>query len=182
MSILSDWRQARDRRKRALVYLSTITPNVARTDADWLTSIAPAASETLITRELQFARRAIGLIVAERDALDDRTASDVAHQLASVVNLEARRDADAGRAWSERWRAYTGALAARGSSEAPAARLARVMLAATGIESPTTDELLRATQYVVSVRAVANEALRTAFGAASLPEDIRPSAVRPALR
>ncbi|MEP6763912.1 MAG: hypothetical protein ABJB66_06355 [Gemmatimonadaceae bacterium] len=182
MSILSEWKLARDRRKRAMVYLSTITPIVGPTDSDWLTSMAPAASEALIVRELQFARRALGLIVAERDALDDRTASDVAHQLASVINLEARRDADVGRAWSERWRAYTSAFSSRGSAEAPAARLARVMLSATGVESPTTEQLVRATQYVLSVRSAANEALRTAFGAASLPEDVRPSAVRPVLR
>ena len=182
MSIFSGWKVGRDRRKRATVYLSAITPDIAHADSHWLIAMAPLASQALVIRELQFARRALALIVAERDALDDRTASDVAHQLASVVNLEARRDADAGRAWSERWRAYTGALALRGSSEAPAARLARVLLAATGLNAPTTDQLVRATQYVLAVRASANEALRTAFGAASLPEDVRPSAVRTVLR
>lgn len=182
MSIFSEWKLARDRRKRATVYLSAITPSLAQADSDWLTAMVPAVSKARVIRELEFARRALGLIVAERDALDDRTASDVAHQLASVINVEARRDADAGRAWSERWRAYTSALALRGSSEAPAARLARVLLTASGVNAPTTEQLVRATQYVLSARTSANEALRTAFGAASLPEDVRPSAVRPVLR
>ena len=182
MSILSDWRTQRDRRRRATIYLSAITPAVTTSDANWLTAIARGTDNARVMRELQFVQRAVGLIVAERDALDDRTASDVAHQLASVIDLEATRDADAGRAWSERWRAYTGALAVRGSTEGPTTRLARVMLGAAGVHAPTAEQLDRATQHVQSVRAAANEALRTAFGAASLPEDIAPSAVRSALR
>lgn len=181
MSFLAEWRHARERKKRASVYLSAINQQVAPTDVAWLASLAPGADEQVALRELLYARRAIGLIVAERDALDDRTASDVAHQLASVIASEARRDADAGRAWSERWRAYTTALAARGSPEAPAARLARVMIAGAGVTSPPSAALVRGTQYVLGVRAAANEALRKAFGAASMPEDVRPSALRTAV-
>jgi hypothetical protein len=182
MSFLSDWRVARDRRRRAAVYLSAITQQVAPADVEWLSRIAEGKNERLAARELQFARRAIGLIVAERDALDDRTASDVAHQLATVISSEGRRDSVAGRAWSERWRAYAGALAARGSPESPAARLARVMLAGSGVGAPTQEQLIRGTQYILAVRTSANEALRTAYGSASLPEDVRPSAVRTVAR
>ena len=182
MSILNEWRVARERRKRATVYLVAITQHVAPADIEWLSKSAPSRDERLATRELQFARRAIGLIVAERDALDDRTASDVAHQLAGVISAEARQDAVAGRAWSERWRAFASALAARGSNESPAARLARVMLAGAGVEQPTSEQLVRATQYILAVRTSANEALRTAYGSASLPEDVRPSALGAVVR
>ena len=182
MSILSEWRTSRDRRKRAAVYLSSIMQPVPQADITWLTTVADGKSSDLASRELRFARRAIGLIVAERDALDDRTASDVAHQLATVIGNEARHDAVAGRAWSERWRAYTSALAARGSVESPAARLARVMLAGSGLADPTAEQLVRATQYILAVRTGANEALRTAYGSASLPEDVRPSAMRAVIR
>lgn len=182
MSFLSDWRVARERRRRAAVYLGAITQHVPPADVEWLTRISPDQNERMASRELQFARRAVGLIVAERDALDDRTASDVAHQLATVISSEGRRDSVAGRAWSERWRAYTGALASRGSSESPAARLARVMLAGCGVEAPTQEQLVRGTQYILAVRSSANEALRTAYGSASLPEDVRPSAVRTVAR
>lgn len=177
MSILSEWRVARERKRRASVYLAAITQHVAPADIEWLAKLTDGRNEVLATRELQFARRAIGLIVAERDALDDRTASDVAHQLATVISSEARQDAVAGRAWSERWRAYTGALAARGSTESPAARLARVMLTGSGVFAPTSEQLLRATQYILAVRTGANESLRTAYGSVSLPEDVRPSAM-----
>jgi hypothetical protein len=157
------------------VYLAAINHEVPHADVAWLAGLT--SNDRLALRELLFARRAVGLIVAERDALDDRTASDVAHELASVISLEARRDSDAGRAWSERWHAYTSALAARGSAEAPAARLARVMLGGGGIERPSSAELVRGTQYILSVRTAANDALRRAFGAASMPEDVRPSAL-----
>ncbi|MBC8089763.1 MAG: hypothetical protein H7Z40_21070 [Phycisphaerae bacterium] len=182
MSFLTDWRLARERRRRAAVYLSAITQHVAPADIAWLASLTPDRNERLATRELEFARRAIGLIVAERDALDDRTASDVAHQLATVISSESRRDSVAGRVWSERWRAYTGALAARGSTESPAARLARVMLAGAGVAAPSHEQLVGGTQYILAVRSAANDALRTAYGSASLPEDVRPSAVRTVAR
>lgn len=177
MSFLTEWRAQRERRRRAIVYLGVITQHVAPADIEWLTRITAGGNERLAMRELQFARRAIGLIVAERDALDDRTASDVAHELAAEISSEGRRDSTTGRAWSERWRAYTGALAMRGSTESPAARLARVMLAGSGLEAPTHEQLVRGTQYVLAVRSAANEALRTAYGSANLPEDVRPSAL-----
>ncbi len=142
----------------------------------WLASLAPNAQ--VAERELVFAQRAIGLIVAERDALDDRTASDVAHQLAAVLARETRTQPDLGRAWAERWRTYTATLAVRGDSESPAARLARVLLAGSAVTNPTTEQLVRATQFVLGVRTRANEALRAVFGVASLPEDVRPSALR----
>ncbi len=122
MSLLAEWRLTRERRKRASVYLAAINHEVPASDVAWLAPLTADKSEKIALRELVFARRAVGLIVAERDALDDRTASDVAHQLASIVDLESRHDAEAGRAWSERWRAYTSALASRGPAEAPAAR------------------------------------------------------------
>jgi hypothetical protein len=130
-------------------------------------------------RELRFALLALGLIVAERDALDDQTASDVSHQLQPLLAAEAKRDPEVGRLWPERWRAYTAALALRGSPEAPAVRLARVLLEAVQVPAPTPAQLERVTAFVQENRSALNEALRAVFGAASLPEDVRPSALRP---
>lgn len=179
MGMLGEWRAGRERRRRAASYLSALVASPATDDAAagaWLSGVTGDAA--LAARELAFARRAVGLIVAERDALDDRTASDVAHGLAAVVAREARDAPEHGRAWAQRWRAYTATLAVRGDGEAPAARLARVMLAGAGVASPSTDDLVRATQYILAVRTRANESLRAAFGVASLPDDVRPSALR----
>ena len=182
MSVFAEWKAARERRQRASNYLATLLPDVKHDDSEWFRGLAANADRGTVARELRLARRAIGLIVAERDALDDRTASDVAHLLADVIRGETRHDTSVGRAWAERWRAYSAALTARGVPEAPAARLARVLLAAIGIESPSRDVHVRATQWVSATRAEANEALRAAFGVASLPEDIKPSALRPEQR
>ncbi len=176
MGMLGEWRASRERRRLAARYLQTLHASADPADVQWLTGITGDSARA--TNELDFARRAIALIVAERDALDDRTASDVAHDLASVTDEEARHDAEAGRRWQTRWRAYSDSLAVRGVSEVPAARLARVLLAGVGVSAPSADQLARATQCVHGVRAKANEALRAVFGVASLPDDIRPSAIR----
>ncbi len=145
-------------------------------DLEWMNGVVN--NERVAHRELAFGRRAIALIVAEHDALDDRTASNVAHLLAAVIDREASNEPEMGRAWIERWRAYSAALAARGGGESISARLAKVLLAGAGVPHATSPEIARATQFVIGTRSRANEALRAAFGEASMPEDVRPSAMR----
>ncbi len=176
MGMLGEWRATRERRRLAAAYLHALLAVSEPADRQWLTSVCGDAS--IAQRELAFARRALALIVAERDALDDRTASDVTHELSALTEQETRRDDGAGKAWATRWRAYTEALAVRGASEAPAVRLGRVMLGGSGIASPSPELLTRATQCIHAIRAKANESLRAAFGVASLPDDVRPSAMR----
>jgi hypothetical protein len=176
MSLIGEWRASRERRQRAERYLSALLAPTDAPDVDWLASLTGDRDRAVL--ELALARRAVGLIVAERDALDDQTASDVAHALLAVVDAEARRSREAGPAWHARWRAYTAALAVRGQLEAPATRLGRVLLEGAGVAEPTADALDRAAQFISSHRARANEALRSAFGVASLPDDVRPSALR----
>ncbi len=177
MGLFAEWRATRERRRLADQYLlRLLTPSDAA-DLDWLA--ARSASRSAAERELTFVKRALGLIVAERDALDDRTASDVAHALEAVVSAESRRSAETGRAWVERRREYTMALAVRGQSDAPAVRMARVLLDGAGVAPSVPEDLVRATRIVQAERTRANEALRSVFGEASLPEDVRPSAIRP---
>ncbi len=174
MGFYADWRNARRRRRRAAEYLERVLQDSGPDSALWVSSIGGgerAASELL------YLRRALALIVAERDALDDRTASDVAHCLAPVIAREAQDNAETSRRWVDRWREYTAALAVRGSAESPSARLARVLLRETGIETTNADALATTTAMVQSARVQANEALRAAFGVASLPDDVRPSAM-----
>jgi hypothetical protein len=177
MGFWSDWQAARERRRRVASYLSHVLREPDPAQSRWLSDLTGEPSRA--TRELAFARRAVALIVADRDALDDRTAADVAHQLAPLIASEARRSGDAGREWNARWLAYTAALAVRGSTESPAARLARVLLEGAGVISPSFDDLQRATEMIQQHREALNEALRAAFGDAALPEDVRPSALRP---
>lgn len=181
MSVFAEWKAARERRQRATNYLATLLPDAPAGEIEWFTTVS-GFDRDVVKRELRLARRAIGLIVAERDALDDRTASDVAHVLADEIRSEGRHDALLGRTWAERWRAFSGALTARGVADAPATRLGRVLLAALGIDAPTSEQLAHVAQWVVASRTEANEALRAAFGVASLPEDVKPSALKPEQR
>jgi hypothetical protein len=142
----------------------------------WLASIGVPVP--LAVQEITFAMRAIGVIVAERDALDDRTASDVVQQLALVIRREPSGDEDRRHLWAERWRAYSASLAVRGSEESPTTRVARVFLVAAGIAAPSGEQLLRATHFIAHTRSAANDALRDVFGAAALPDHVRPSAVQ----
>ncbi|WP_309672920.1 hypothetical protein [Gemmatimonas sp.] len=176
MGLWAEWRAQRERSRRASTYLSQLLRSPEHADITWL--LSHGVPEAVAVRELTFAKRAIGLVVAERDALDDRTASDVAHQLAPVISREARATVDLGREWGERWRAYTAALAVRGNVDSPATRLARVLLGGASIHEPSAAQLARATQFVHETRSAANVALRDVFGVASLPDDIRPSALR----
>ncbi|AMW05106.1 hypothetical protein GEMMAAP_10300 [Gemmatimonas phototrophica] len=176
MGLWADWQASRARKQRVEVYLNHLVREAEAPTLAWLTAVCGSAD--VAARELGFARRAIGLIVAERDALDDQTAADVAHHLAPVVAAESRRHAETGRLWAERWRSYTAALAVRGSQTTPAARLAKVLLEGAGMPAPTAEVLAVGTDFVQETRAALNEQLRTAFGAASLPEDVRPSALR----
>jgi hypothetical protein len=177
MGFLAEWRATRERRRLAENYLRRVLIPADGGEVEWLAAVA--GSRPTAERELVFAKRAIGLIVAERDALDDRTASDVVHALAPVVEGEARTSPEHGRQWLARRREYAAALATRGQTDAPAVRLARVLLAGAGRQDPSPDVLTRATSLVLAERARANDALRQVFGEASLPDDVRPSAMRP---
>lgn len=176
MGLWADWRASRERQQRVTVYLNHLLRDPDGDNVAWLADLC--GDRTIAARELMFAKRALGLIVAERDALDDRTAAEVAHLLAPIVSGEARRDPVIGREWADRWRAYTTALAVRGSHEAPAARLGRVMLSGAGVPAPGPDQLARAARGMQEMRGALNEQLRAALGAAALPEDVRPSALR----
>ena len=175
MGMWARWRAGRDRRRLASRYLDALPRAIAHADAVWLCDMG--VTEEVARRELAFALRAVALIVAERDALDDRTASDVAHRLAPEIQREFHANAGTGRAWDQRWRAYTGALAMRGDADAPAVRLARVLLGGAGLVSPEPEQVASASAFITDVRSRANESLRHAFGVASLPDDVRPSAL-----
>ncbi len=176
MSVLGNWRLSRERRRLADQFVQGVLIAPTSAEVEWLTALT--GDRAVALREVTFARRAIALIVAERDALDDRTASDVAHALAPIIEAEARRSAAVGHAWTTRWREYGATLAARGLADAPATRLARVLLTGANVRDANGDVIERATQFVHATRASANESLRAIFGAATLPEDVRPSALR----
>lgn len=180
MHFLGEWRAERQRRRRATLYVQALLADPAPTDARWLADAAAGGDLDHATWELRYARRALGLLGAQRDALDDRTASLVAHALEASLAGDPLVDPDkrevAARQFNVRLGSYREALAARGSREGTAARLARMLLAYAGRVAPPEQDLARAGELLGGYLAEANQALRRQFGVAALPEHVPPSA------
>ena len=132
--------------------------------------------------ELRYARRAAGLLSAERDALDDRTASAVARELGESWskdrNIAAEMRHAAEQQFNARLRALGQALNARSSPEPTGARLGKALLFAAGLSFPTPADVEQAGAIVSRYLEQANDALRNAFGTATLPENVPPSALK----
>lgn len=174
MSVLAEWKATRERRKRAAAYVVQLTADADLSGGEWLIELSPLAEDT-VRLELRLALQAIGLIVAERDSLDDNTAADVNHELQVVIREEGKGDESTTLIWRDRWNSYSGAMMKRGVADAPAIRLARILLIAVGVLSPSAVELERTACWILERRRWLNVALREAYGDVLLPEDIRPS-------
>jgi hypothetical protein len=152
----------------------------AHDDVAWLARAATRGDEDHARWELRYARRAIGLLVAQRDALDDRTASLVASALSDAFDRDDRIDQDrrdlAERQFNARLSAYRDALAARVADSA--IRLGQTLLAFSGGSFRDVDDNVRRGGDVLALyEKEANETLRNVFGSAALPEHVPPSAV-----
>ena len=191
MPLFARWRAERDLRRRSVAYVATLLQEPSDADAQWLAQSATRGDVDHARWELRYARRAVGLIVAQRDALDDRTGSSVGRVLAEAFerdpNIASDRLAVARHQFNARLGAYRDVLtskppATRTAGRPPGAqtptRLGQILLAfAGGPVGPTSREVPRAGEIVGGYIDVAHQALRDAFGVASLPEDVSPSAL-----
>jgi hypothetical protein len=193
MPIFARWRAERDLRRRSVAYVATLLREPDDADARWLAEVATRGDLDHARWELRYARRAVGLIVAQRDALDDRTGSSVGRALADAFERDPNVASDrldvARHQFNARLGAYRDVLTSRppaARTTAPArpagaqipTRLGQILLAfAGGPVGPTAREVPRAGEIVTSYIDAAHDALREAFGAASLPEDVSPSAL-----
>jgi hypothetical protein len=174
------WRTERQLQRKALQFVGHIEAEPAGEDVAWLATTATRGDEDHARWELRYARAAIGLLVAQRDALDDRTASVVGRALSDRFDQDERIDRDrrdlAGRQFNARLSAYRDAFGSRGS----AARgvLGQTLLAfAGGAFRDAEDQVSRASAILGGYEREANEALRSVFGAAALPDNVPPSAL-----
>ena len=179
--IWREWRETRELSRRAAAYVASVRAEPADADAQWLAECATRGDTDHARWELRYARRALGLLAAERDALDDRTPSAIARELTASLAREPLVDAAkrevAERQFNQRLRAYSEVLAERTGAEPTAARLGRTLLAfAGGGVTPAQADVARAGALVTAYLAEGSAALQKVFGAADLPEDISPSA------
>lgn len=174
-----EWRAARQRRERARKYVATLMREPAPDDVAWLAESAAAGDQDHARWELRYARMAIGVFVAERDALSDQVASDVAAALHEALDQDQGIAPDmkplARRQLDDRLQTYREAFFAGGGSLGND-RAGRVLLAFASDGARSAGKpLARATAILNAVALEANAALQDAFGAASLPEHLPPS-------
>lgn len=170
-------------RQAAAVYAQAAFADPPADDVRWLTGLATGGDEDHAVWELRYARRAAALLLAQRDALDDRTGSLVARALDEALAADPNVAADladlATRQFNERLTAYRDALDAR-SPEPRAVRLGRVLLVFSGsVRAARGTGLAAAGAVCDRYLAELGAALAAAFGEASLPDDRPPSALRP---
>src|SRR5258708_15802773 len=182
MPIFGRWRDERDLGKRVASYVASLMREPEDADVEWLTRAATKGDADHARWELRYARRAVGLIVAERDALDDKTGSAVARELSDAVardpNVNASTVEIAERQFNARISAYRDGLDSRASGVPVATRLGQTLFAFSGgAFRDAGDDVTRGGELLAHYAADANEVLRQAFGTATLPEDIPPSAL-----
>ena len=180
MTLFKEWRAARQLQRKAGQFVGQLTVEPDVRDVEWLAHSATRGDEDHARWELRYARRALGLLVAQRDALDDRTASIVARAVSEAFERDQQIDRDrralAERQFNARLSAYRDAIGARGSESG--VRLGQTLLAFSGGSFRELDSNVeRAGDLLNSYVKAANESLRSIFGAAALPEHIPPSAM-----
>jgi hypothetical protein len=176
--LFGSWRAERGRRARAQRYVGAVMIEPADESIRALAAVGDGDDDHA-RWELRYARRAVGLLVSERDALDDLTASDVAAALEEAHHRDQRIATDksdiAAQQFNDRLREYRAALADRASAAGTAERLGAVLLSFAKV-SPITDAASEmAADLAGAMVTECNAALRAAYGEASLPDDIRPS-------
>ena len=175
-----EWREARALARRVRNYVASVRTEPADEDARWLATTAAGGDVDHARWELRYARRALGLLAAQRDALDDRTPSAIARELTASLAREPLVDAAklaiAERQFNQRLRAYADVLAERTIGEPTAARLGRVLIGFAGNgRAARPDEVIRAAALMSQYLGEGSAALERTFGAASLPEHVPPS-------
>ena len=150
----------------------------AADDVEWLASVATAHDLDRARWELRYLRRALGLLIAHRDALDDATGSAVARTLREVMaadrNVAAPMLRVAERQFSERLSAYREMMGLRGTPDGPAERLGRTLLLLSGAGRMGADDLAAAAELAERCLADVGERLRAAFGTVLLPKGEAP--------
>jgi hypothetical protein len=170
---LRAWTADRDQRRRAASYVAVLFAEPEEDDVAWLSENGTDCDSDHARWELRYARRALGLLAAQRDALDDRTASLVASELARALGNDPAvapgKIRMAERQLNARLSAYGDALGNR-EGEGSGWHLGRALLEFAGHRDAVRPNIVaHAGDLLARYLGEANAALRKNFGAATLP-------------
>ncbi len=181
MRLFGTFRDDRALLRRSASYAQALMVEPSHAEVEWLSAKATRGDADHARWELRYLRRAVGILVAQRDALDDRTPSEVLRALGLRIKRDPHVDADlrelAERQFNARLSAYRDAFTSRGHGS-PAMRLAQNMLAFAGGPIRGDDPAVQhGTVVVTEYLEHAHVTLRDVFGTAELPDDVAPSKV-----
>jgi hypothetical protein len=181
MAFFARWKAERALQRKASLFVDALFREPELSDVEWLSQTATRNDVDHARWELRYARRALGLIAAQRDALDDRTASIVARAISEAFgrdqNIAARMVDTSERQFNARLSAYRDGLAAKAGAPT-AIRMGQTLFAFAGGSFNKQDaNIIRAGDLLGAYLAEANEALRKSFGVPVLPHLVAPSAL-----
>src|SRR3954470_11075034 len=81
MRLFRSFRDDRALMRKSAEYAAALMQEPAASDVEWLSAAATRGDTDHAQWELRYLRRALGILVAQRDALDDRTPSEVLRAL-----------------------------------------------------------------------------------------------------
>lgn len=169
----------REWERRSASYVSSLMTEPEPDAVDHLAALGDGDADHA-RWELRYLRRAVGLLTAGRDALDDRTASMVGQALAKAVELDpsaapSMRVVSASH-FNVRLRAYRDLMGQRGAARTPVGRIGEALVGFAGGRG-APDEAAWPASWVASELERCNAALRQEFGTVDLPDDVAPSAL-----
>jgi hypothetical protein len=177
------WRAEREMKRRAVSVVAALRQEPDEADVAWLADAAANGDADHARWELRYARAALGLLVARRDALDDRTEAEVATAYVAALRSDPRiapdRGALAERQLNDRLLAYREGWQLRGGPISAPDAVGRCLLAFASDGARTSGApLAYAIELLERYAEEAATALREAYGEAKLPEDVRPSVLK----
>jgi hypothetical protein len=182
-----EWLGGRSADPRAAAYVAVLWEEPRPEDVQWLAAHGTAGDADHARWELRYARLALGQLAAQRDALDDQTASLVASEIARAFTRDPsvadEKRTVAEQQFNTRLRAYGDALLGRAGEGGVAGRLGRILFDFAGRREDRPGAMeAHAAEVLTGYLADANDALRRQFGAAELPDDVVPSSLHPGRR
>lgn len=168
MRIWREWRERGALNASAARFVARLSAEPPPADVAWLAANATGGDVDHARWELRYMRCALGLLTSERDALDDRTASAVARELAGALAGDpaiARGKLQVAEAQlNARLRAYAAALDPSGDGST-GWRLGRALLDFAGRRDESNAGVVAgAGELAARHLAMANEILRQEFG------------------